>query len=89
MAGRAGCRKPRVPEEKTELIGRLGEFAVYHWLRKILPNQDIDAAWKSENRTPITARKGNDGLGYDFEVSYRRQIWQIEVKASQNGPSIF
>ena len=88
--GRSGRgRKPRVPEEKTELIGRLGEFAVYHWLRKILPSQDIDAAWKSENRTPITGRKGNDGLGYDFEVSYRRQIWQIEVKASQNDPQSF
>ena len=75
-------RRPRVPVEKTELIGRLGEFVVYHWLRKILPKQDIDAAWQSENRLPLTGRQGDDSLGFDFEVSYRNQLWQIEVKAS-------
>ena len=82
-------RRPRVPEEKTELIGRLGEVTIYHWLRKILPNQDIDAAWRSENGELITGRKGRDGLGYDFEVSYRNQIWQIEVKASLDDPQSF
>ncbi|MBA69762.1 MAG: hypothetical protein CML30_12895 [Rhizobiales bacterium] len=81
--------RPRVPEEKTELIGRLGEVTIYHWLRKILPNQDIDAAWRSENGELITGRKGRDGLGYDFEVSYRNQIWQIEVKASLDDPQSF
>lgn len=82
-------RRPRVPEEKTELIGRLGEVTIYHWLKKILPNQDIDAAWRSENGELITGRKGRDGLGYDFEVSYRNQIWQIEVKASLDDPQSF
>ena len=42
-------RSPNIPEEKAELIGRLGELTVYHWLRNILPKQDIDAAWRSEN----------------------------------------
>jgi hypothetical protein len=82
-------RRARVPEEKTEFIGRLGEMAVYHWLRRILPRQDIDAAWRSENGTLITGREGDDGLGYDFEVSYRNQIWQIEVKASFEDPQSF
>lgn len=82
-------RRQRVPEEKTDLIGRLGEVTIYHWLRKILPNQDIDAAWRSENGELITGRKGRDGLGYDFEVSYRNQIWQIEVKASLDDPQSF
>ena len=46
-------------------------------------------AWLSGNTTPITGRQGNDGLGYDFEVSYRNQIWQIEVKASLEDPQSF
>lgn len=91
--GRSGSQKKgrrlRVPEEKTELIGRLGEMIVYHWLQRILTKQDIDAAWVSENGALITGREGNDGLGFDFEVSYRNQIWQIEVKASVDDPRTF
>ena len=82
-------RGRRMPEEKAKLIGRLGEFVVYHWLRKILPNQDIDVAWRSENGTLLTGRKGDDSVGYDFEVSYRNQIWQIEVKTSLDDPRSF
>jgi hypothetical protein len=85
----SNSRRPRLPEEKTDLIGRLGELTVYHWLRRTLPNQDIDASWLSENGESITGRKGRDGLGYDFEVSYRNQIWRIEVKASLNDPQSF
>jgi hypothetical protein len=87
--GSAQGGRSRAPEEKTELIGRLGELTVYHWLQKILPKQDINAAWLSGNATPITGRPGNDGVGYDFEVSYRNQIWQIEVKASLEDPQSF
>ena len=79
----------RMPEEKAELIGQLGECAVYHWLRKILPKQDINAAWQSTNGTQITGRNGDDGLGYDFIVSYNNQKWQIEVKASLSDPQSF
>ena len=82
-------RLPRIPPEKTEFIGRLGEIIVYSWLKTILKGQDIDAAWKSGNGGFITGRDGNDGLGYDFEVSYRKQTWRIEVKASLNDPQAF
>ncbi|AXX98609.1 sacsin N-terminal ATP-binding-like domain-containing protein [Profundibacter amoris] len=82
-------RRSRAPEEKTQLIGRLGEIAVYHWLNKILPKQDIDAAWRSENGGLITGRASDDGLGYDFEVTYNKQFWQIEVKASLEDPQSF
>ena len=85
----AKSRRPKMPEEKAELIGRLGELAVYHWLRKILPKQDIDAAWRSENGALITGNDGDDSLGYDFTVSYRQQIWQIEAKASLADPQSF
>ena len=53
-SGKGG--RPRVPDEKTELIGRLGEITVYHWLRRRLHNQDVDAAWRSENGKLITGR---------------------------------
>ena len=93
-SGKYGGSSPssvsRMPKEKAELIGQLGECAVYHWLRKNLPKQDIDTAWQSTNKTQITGCSGgNDGLGYDFMVSYRRQKWQIEVKASLGDPQSF
>lgn len=80
---------PRAPSQKTDMIGRLGEMAVYHWLRRRLPDQDIDAAWVSGNARPITNREGSDSLGYDFEIGYRGQRWQIEVKASLADPCAF
>ncbi len=80
---------PRSPAEKTEFIGRIGEIVVYSWLKNILKGQDVDAAWKSRNGGYITGRDGDDGLGYDFEVSYDKQTWRIEVKASLNDPQAF
>lgn len=82
-------RRSRAPEEKTQLIGRLGEIAVYHWLKNILPKQDIDAAWLSENGGLLTGRACDDSLGHDFEVSYNKKIWKIEVKASLEDPQSF
>lgn len=79
----------RIPAEKTEFIGRIGEIVVYTWLKNILKGQDIDAAWKSENGKFIIGGNGNDGLGYDFEVSFNKQTWRIEVKASLNDPRNF
>ena len=72
-----------IPQAKKDMIGRLGELVVYHWLRERLQNQDIDAAWVSKNGNEQLGRsKGSDDLGFDFRVEYRRQTWQIEVKAS-------
>lgn len=88
-SGKEKSKKPRVPEEKTELIGQIGEMVIYHWLKRILNKQDIDSAWVSHNGALITGRNGDDGLGYDFEVSYRKQKWQIEVKSSVNDPQSF
>src|SRR5690606_26140031 len=68
---------------------RLGELVVYNWLKSRLPKQNIDAAWVSENSEPFTGRKGNDGVGYDFQVTFRNQIWQVEVKASLGDPCTF
>ncbi|RWN52715.1 hypothetical protein [Mesorhizobium sp.] len=88
-SGPSGKSPPRMPSQKTDMIGRLGELAVYQWLRQRLPKQDIDAAWVSKNAKPFTGRDGSDSLGYDFEVNFRGQAWQIEAKASLSDPCAF
>ena len=72
----------KIPQEKTELIGFLGECAVYYWLKRLQPNKDIDTAWVSGYRSRLLPGVGNDSLGYDFEVTYRNQPWYLEVKSS-------
>ena len=79
----------KLPQEKTELIGFLGECAVYHWLQKLFPKKDIESTWKSENRKRLFADNGNDLLGYDFCLEYDRKTWLIEVKASMQNPMTF
>ena len=82
-SGRTDKLTKRVPSAKKEMIGRLGELVVYHWLKERFQKQDIDAAWVSKNGDEQLGRsQGSDDLGFDFRVEYRRQTWQIEVKAS-------
>jgi len=78
-----------VPKDKTDMVGRLGELIIYHWLKARLPNQDIDRGWVSGIGGLATGKSGDDGKGYDFEVEYRRQKWFIEVKASTGDPCAF
>jgi hypothetical protein len=79
---RSGPHTSQIPQPKKDMIGRLGELVVYHWLKERLPTQDIDKAWVSENGFRQLGKQGTDSAGFDFEVEYRRQTWQIEVKAS-------
>jgi opacity protein-like surface antigen len=62
---------------------------IYHWLKARFPKADIEGAWVSENRSILTGVRGNDGLGYDFELTYQRQRWYIEVKASTSDQGTF
>lgn len=78
-----------IPKDKTDMVGRLGELTIYHWLKARLPNQDIDQCWVSGIGGIATGKTGNDGKGYDFEIEYRRQKWFIEVKASTGDPCAF
>jgi hypothetical protein len=78
-----------IPQEKKDMIGRLGELSVYHWLKARLKDQDIDQAWVSSNASFVTGRPGDDSRGYDFKVEYRRQTWFVEVKASTSDPRSF
>ena len=83
LSGGSDNRTRGMPQAKRDMIGRLGELIVYHWLKERFQNQDIDAAWVSKNGSTQLARsQGSDDLGFDFRVEYRRQTWQIEVKAS-------
>ncbi len=81
--GGGGGNADRVPAAKKEMIGKLGELVVYHWLKERYPNQDIDKAWVSGNAKQQHAKAGSDDLGYDFKLELDRRIWLIEVKASQ------
>jgi len=79
-----------VPQAKKDMIGRLGELVVYHWLKDRFPNQDIDAAWISEiGDHQLGRRDGSDDEGFDFRVDYNRQTWQLEVKSSMGDQQIF
>lgn len=79
-----------VPQAKKDMIGRLGELVVYHWLKARFPNQDIDAAWISEiGDHQLGRRDGSDDEGFDFRVDYNRQTWQLEVKSSMGDQQIF
>ena len=81
--GRSNNLNRRIPQAKKDMIGRLGELLVYHWLKERFPKQDIDAAWVSKNGNEQLGRShGSDRFGFDFRVEYKRQTWQIEVKAS-------
>jgi hypothetical protein len=78
-----------IPQEKKDMIGRLGELSVYHWLKSRQPGQDIDLGWVSGNAGPFVGRDGNDSLGYDFRIKFNKQTWYIEVKASTEDPCQF
>lgn len=78
-----------IPQAKKDMIGRLGELTVYHWLKARQPGHDVDACWKSGNAAPFTGQEGDDGLGYDFRIKFNKQTWYIEVKASTEDPCQF
>lgn len=83
MVPRNSDAPSRMPQDKKDMIGRLGELVVYHWLKDRLRTQDIDKAWVSKNATLQIGAVASDSLGFDFEVEYDRKTWLIEVKASQ------
>ena len=73
----------RTPQAKKDMIGRLGELVVYHWLKDRFRNQDIDKAWVSRFGALQKGKAWSDDLGYDFELKHDRRTWLIEVKSSQ------
>lgn len=41
------------------------------------------------NGNLFTGRPGEDGLGYDFQISFNKQTWFIEVKSFTEDPCQF
>ncbi|WP_244482404.1 ATP-dependent helicase [Rhizobium sp. Root1204] len=78
----------RTPQAKKDMIGRLGELVVYHWLKDRFRNQDIDKAWVSRFGALQKSKAWSDDLGYDFELTHDRRTWLIEVK-SRGGIRLF
>jgi hypothetical protein len=55
----------------------------YQWLLRHYPTQVTEQSWVSTNRTIcFTGDLGDDGLGYDFTVPFRRGNRMYEVKAT-------
>ncbi len=75
-----------MPPAKAELIGFVGECAVYHWLKRQYPRKDVDYARKSSMRKRLLPGEGDDSLGYDFEITYQGITWYLEVKTRVGDP---
>ena len=86
--GKGGGNRSIHPD-KADLIGFIGEYVVYHWLKRQLPQQDIDSSWMSCYRSRILPGEGDDTLGYDFKVRYKRHVVYLEVKSSLSDPQEF
>ena len=82
--GGGGGGGPRLSDEERGVIGFFGEAIAFDWLkRRFGRNRVVDlSCWKSEYRQHIASEKGNDRLGYDFEISNGGTRWFFEVKAT-------
>ena len=84
------------PAREPEIVGDLGESLVHEWLTRELGEHYDPACWKSGARERYgLPGAGDDGLGYDFEVSDSTgklfpgspgRVW-IEVKSTRTDGS--
>lgn len=64
-------------------IGLAGEIIAHNELLKEYGKAYTPDCWKSENRKYVfQGNFGDDTLGYDFELRYRKKKYHIEVKAT-------
>jgi hypothetical protein len=89
QGGGGGGPRKHLTSQQSDLVGFLGELAVYQWLKKSLPGQKLDKAWVSKNREKLLPGSGNDNLGHDFEVLFQRRKVFLEVKAHLGDPRTF
>ena len=82
--GGGGKVGPRVTDEEREVIGFFGEAIVFTWLKRRFGHKRVVdlSCWKSEYRRHLTNERGDDHLGYDFEVRNGGTRWFFEVKAT-------
>jgi len=83
--GGGGRGMPRLSDDEREVIGFFGEAIAFNWLKQRFGTKRVvdESAWKSGYRQHICGEKGNDGLGYDFEVANGGTHWFFEVKATK------
>lgn len=83
--GGGGGGAPRLSDDEREVIGFFGEAIAFNWLKQRFGAKRVvdESAWKSGYRQHICGEKGNDGLGYDFEVANGGTRWFFEVKATK------
>ncbi len=84
----AGIRG-RVPKEKLETIGLIGEIVAWAWLSHHYGEPNV--SWRSSNRAfkIQDGDPGDDNLGFDFEILHGRSKLFYEVKASTSDPREF
>ncbi|MFI5412026.1 hypothetical protein [Kaistia sp. UC242_56] len=71
-------------DDEKKVIGYFGEAIAFALLKaKFGRNRVVDyGCWKSEYRVHACGEKGEDWLGYDFEIQSGRATWFFEVKAT-------
>jgi hypothetical protein len=81
-SGVTAARRPHLSDVQKAAVGLAGEVVALEWLKAKYPNI-TDAAWRSGYRNLLLGgNEGDDSLGYDFEVVFRRHRSLFEVKAT-------
>jgi hypothetical protein len=82
--GTGGSGASRLSEAERNLIGFFGEAIAYEWLKRRYGGKRVvdESCWKSEYRRHVTGEPGDDGLGYDFELTNGASTWYYEVKST-------
>ncbi|TBC13026.1 sacsin N-terminal ATP-binding-like domain-containing protein [Rhizobium ruizarguesonis] len=83
--GSGGRAMTRMTQEERDFVGLCGEATAFAWIRKRFgKNRVIDnSCWRSGYSEYVSStQKGNDFLGYDFEVRNGGTRWYFEVKAT-------
>lgn len=84
-----GTRATPSTSEKSQSIGRLGEIRASRWIESKF-GLAREETWRSGFRNDIIGDgKGDDTLGYDFEVVHDDITYLIEVKATTGNDTSF
>ena len=84
--GGGGKVGPRLTDEEREVIGFFGEAIAFDWLKHHFGHKRVVdlSCWKSEYRRHLANERGDDRLGYDFEIRNGGTRWFFEVKATMS-----
>lgn len=78
------ARQPRLSDQQRDAIGFAGEWLAYRWLDRLHKEAFSPECWVSAYRELAFPGRGDDGLGWDFQVPSRRGPLLYEVKTSQS-----